>query len=380
MLLLRPSPPCTLIRTSRSIHTHLISQLLLFHMPSVDSLLNDIVSSFGLTKTSTDDVQNKFISEAKDLYPTMIKDLMAKSGISELENMSLLSLKNEALLSYVNNIVLIMLAHLERISEDADESSVESLKRRAVERTVEQRTCLEKGVKPLERKLTYQLDKMVRSFHKMEEDNAKMESKINKQVEEGEADSESEEEKPENGDAEDSEEEDDDALAYKPDAAALALLAKKPRRPEAKGAREEKYRPPKISAAAPPTAQFDDKATRQKSNRKLHSMEEFLQENSDMPQAESSIGATILGHGRGGVKTSRDRQKEREIQRYEETNFTRLPSTANKKSFKQKMAERANTFAGEDWSMFNNSRSIRDDTSRKRKAGSSWDRLKKKRT
>lgn len=107
-------------------------------------------------------------------------------------------------------------------------------------------------------------------------------------------------------------------------------------------------------------------------------MEEYLAESSDLPQAESSIGATIVDHGRGGVKTSRDKQKEKEIQRYEESNFTRLPSTATKKTFKQKMAERANTFAGEDWSMFNNKRDLKDGTSRKRKAGTAWDRVKRR--
>ncbi|KAM9917118.1 hypothetical protein OXX59_009553, partial [Metschnikowia pulcherrima] len=77
---------------------------------------------------------------------------------------------------------------------------------------------------------------------------------------------------------------------------------------------------------------------------------------------------------------SRDKQKEMELQRYEESNFTRLPSTATKKSFRQKMAERANTFAGEDWSMFNNKRDLKEGTSRKRSSGTAWDRVKRSRS
>lgn len=342
---------------------------------SVDSLLKDILSSLKQTETTIDDIESKFVDDENDLLPSMIKDLMQKSGMNGLENMSLLSLKNESLLSYAQNIILIILSHLNRIGEEVDIGNNDALKRRAVENTVMQRVCLEKGVKPLERKLTYQLDKMVRSYHKMEEDHLKMEAKIHEEVENGDADSESE-----SGESalqlDDSEEEDDDALAFKPDASALAKLSKDSRNPTR--GQDEKYKPPKISAAAPPSAKFDDKFSSRQNNRKLHSMEEYLQESSDLPQAESSIGATILGHGRGGVKTSKDRQKEKEIQRYEESNFTRLPSTANKKSFKQKMAERANTFAGEDWSMFNNNRSTRDNTSRKRKAASSWDRVKRR--
>lgn len=343
-------------------------------MSSVNELLKSIMASLEQTETSVKDVDTKYIEHEKEYLPTMIQDLIAKSPSSQLEGMSLLSLKNEALLSYVNSLVLVLLSHVERLRELALEAKVEALKRKAVESSVQQRVTLEKGIKPLEKKLTYQLDKMVRSFRKMEEDNARMEQKVAEDAENG-AESEEEEAAAEDSESEDSEE-DDDALSYKPDASGLKKMAKASL---AKGKAEGdgKYRPPKISAAAPPTNNFDDRAIPAKSKRKLQSMEEYLRESSDLPQAEASIGSAILGHGRGGVKTNRDSQKEREIQRYEEANFTRLPSTATKKTHRQKMAERANTFAGEDWSMFNNSRNLKEGTSRKRKAGTAWDRAKR---
>lgn len=343
---------------------------------SVDELLNGIILSLGQTETSVQSAQQKFITESKVLLPTMVKDLLAKSN-EELEGMSLLALKENALLSYVNNLVLILLTHLERLQEGADSDKLELMKLKAVQSTVEQRACLEKGVKPLEKKLSYQLEKMVRSFHRMEEDNAKLEAKINEQVENGAApleDSGSESDSQSDSDSE----EDDDALSYKPDSSALAKMSKKPYKNQSSKS-DEKYRPPKISAAAPPRT-FDDKAAPKNHTRKLQSMEEYLAESSDLPQAESSIGATILEHGRGGVKTARDSKREKEIQKYEESNFTRLPSTATKKTFKQKMAERANNFAGEDWSIFNNKRNLKDGTSRKRKAGTAWDRAKRRQT
>lgn len=352
-------------------------------MATVNDLLKGIVASLEQTEASVRAVDDKFIQNDEEFRPTMIKSLLEKSSSSgHLEGMSLLSLKNEALLSYVNSLVLVLLSHVERLRLLELEDKVAPLKRKAVESSVQQRVTLEKGIKPLEKKLTYQLDKMVRSFHKMEEDNARMEQKVAEAASNGSVEDEEEEnEDEEDEDEEDEEDEDDsdeDALSYKPDASALKKMAKASLAKNGKPAPGGKYRPPKISAAAPPT-QFDDRAISAKSKRKLQSMEEYLRESSDLPQMEASIGATILGHGRGGVKTSRDSQKEREIQRYEESNFTRLPTTATKKTHRQQMAERANTFAGEDWSMFNNNRSLKEGTSRKRKGGSAWDRAKRSR-
>lgn len=343
-------------------------------MSSMDELLGGIILSLEQTVASVESAESKFISESDQYLPTVIKDILSKTN-SELEGMSLLALKNSTLLSYVNNLVLIILSHLERMGENADTEKVETLKTKAVEASVQDRVSLEKGIKPLEKKLTYQLDKMVRSYHRMEEDNAKMEAKIN-QAEETLA---NQLESASDLDSEDSSE-DDDALSYKPDAAALAKMAKASKYARKDRDSDDKYKPPKISAAAPPLAQFSDRAGPKQSTRKLQSMEEYLAESSDLPQTESSIGATIMDHGRGGVKTSRDRQKEKDIQRYEESNFTRLHSTVTKKTFKQKMAERANTFAGEDWSMFNNKRNFKEGTSRKRKSGTAWDRVKKRHT
>lgn len=348
-------------------------------MSTLEELLGGIITSLEQTQDAVETVLNKHIKEDPAYIPTMIKDLLSKAEGNKVEGMSLLSLKSESLLSYVNNLVLVLLSHLERLEKSGNNEKIEKLKASAVEGTVQQRVCLEKGIKPLEKKLTYQLDKMVRSFHRMEEDNEKMETKINEKVENGIDGSESSE-----SESSLESESEDDALSYKPDASALANMSKRDKKDRRGKDKEEKesdgkYRPPKISAAAPPST-FNDRAGPKHNVRKLQSMEEHLAETSDLPQTESSIGATIVDHGRGGVKTSREKQKEKEIQRYEESNFTRLPSTATKKTFKQKMSERANNFAGEDWSMFNNKRNLKDGTSRKRKTGTAWDRVKRRRT
>lgn len=340
---------------------------------SLDELLSDITVSLAQTQKAVESTQTRYIDEAQLLLPSMIQQIVAE-GNQELEGMSLLALKNNSLLSYVNNLALVILSHLTRLQEE----NTEDAKTAAVKGSIEQRVTLEKGIKPLEKKLAYQLDKMVRSFHRMEEESDKVEKKLNDGIQEGDLTGEQENSGSDSSDSE----EDEDNLSYRPDAAALAKMA--PKKALSKSAREsesnEKYKPPKISAVAPPSANFDDRAGPKKQTRKLQSMEEYLAETSDLPQAESSIGSTIVDKGRGGVKTARERQKEKEIQRYEESNFTRLPSTATKKSFKQKMAERVNNFAGEDWSMFNSNRDMKEGTSRKRKAASAWDRAKRKQT
>ena len=72
--------------------------------------------------------------------------------------------------------------------------------------------------------------------------------------------------------------------------------------------------------------------------------------------------------------------RKNEIQTYEEDNFVRLPTSQTKKSFKEKQRDIRNQFAGEDWSMFNNNKDVtRQGTSRKRKATTVWDKVKKRR-
>ncbi|OBA22856.1 hypothetical protein METBIDRAFT_35197 [Metschnikowia bicuspidata var. bicuspidata NRRL YB-4993] len=347
-------------------------------MSSLEELISGIVGSLSQTKSSVESAHTKYIDDAQLLLPDTIKQISKNTEVS-LEGMSLLSLKSSSLLSYVNNLVLVILSHLERLRDD--KTDIEALKLEAVMATVKQRVTLEKGIKPLEKKLSYQLDKMVRSFHRMEEESVKASQKIAEEAEHQQSSKRSARNASGSDSDSDEDSDEEDALSYRPDAAALAKLA--PSNKSGKPIKEsstEKYKPPKISAVAPPTAAFDDRAAPKQNNRKLQSMEEYLAETSDLPQAESSIGATIVGHGRGGVKTSRDKQKEMEVQRYEESNFTRLPNTATKKSFRQKMAERANTFAGEDWSMFGNKRDLKEGTSRKRASGTAWDRVKRSRS
>lgn len=333
---------------------------------SLDEVLKVITSAFKATKESIADLESQ-VDNALN-HPALIKSLLEKLGTSSPENVSLLSLKNSSLLSYINNLAIIVLAHLERIKEGNNFDDVNQIRHEAIERSIVQRACVEKGVKPLERKLNYQFDKMVRTFTRMEEDESRRIEKLNDDRNNDSLASASEE------DDNESEEEDGDAMSYRPDIRSLMQLRTKKKLEENSNDRAEKYVPPKISAVAPPSI------TKPKDGqvRKLQSMEEYLAETSEAPQFETSIGSTIVGHGRGGVKTKHERNKELEIQRYEEENFTRLPSTMTKKSAKGRHKDMVDNFAGENWSMFNNSNTM-DATSRKRKPKTAWDKIKKQR-
>lgn len=333
----------------------------------VNQVVKDIAAAARSTRESVDMLHASLDAPVAPL----ISDLLAKDGKSaaDIEGVSLLLLKNQALLLYLNNVALVVLGHLHRLQD----ASAQDLVGEAVKRLVVQRVTLERGVKPLERKLAYQLDVMLRSYNRMlaQEKASRENSQARPGLELGLALEEEDDEEKQD------EEEEDDNLAYRPDAAALAKLTVK----SGEGAKsDEKYRPPKILAAAPPTKLGKREQEPVERNRKLQSMEEYLHEQSDMPAQSSSIGATIVGHGRGGVKTDHDKKREMEIQRYEESNFTRLPTTQTKKTFKQKQRDAANQFGGEDWGMFNegNQRNIESDTLRKRRPQLAWDRAKRR--
>lgn len=93
---------------------------------------------------------------------------------------------------------------------------------------------------------------------------------------------------------------------------------------------------------------------------------------------EKSIGSTIINNGRD-MKSRKQMEKEAEIQRYEEENFTRLPATKTKEDKRARAKRMRNEFMGEDWSMFDNNMNP-DEASgaKKRKRLSAWERAKRK--
>jgi len=248
----------------------------------------------------------------------------------------------------------------------------------AVKELVKIRVLLERGVKPLEGKLKYQIDKVIAAASSSTPDDT-IPATMTKETEARNGQGSDIDSSDEDGDGI---EHDDDGhedyshrqklrpeaaatpapvstiarkeLAFRPNPAALLkpsapALSSLPTTNPSDGI----YRPPRISATTMPEPNKPaekDKPLRRKS----HMLDEFVaDELSTAPIAEPSIGSTIIDSGRV-VKTARDRREERERQEYEENNFVRLPKIGKKEAreLKRRGGREANGMGGEDWSSF----------------------------
>ncbi|CCE64254.1 hypothetical protein TPHA_0H00440 [Tetrapisispora phaffii CBS 4417] len=364
-------------------------------MSELESILKQINESLDSTSESIDKLKAVYgdgTTGAGDEVRSKIERNILNGAASE--NVSLLSLKNGSMLGYVSSLLMVIGNKLDVNTEDETCGA-------AREKAIESRVVLERGVKPLEKKLGYQLDKLTRAYTRIEKEYLDAEARTLEK---------SHSKKGSDGSDKDAQSESDSSsdeeLSYRPNAAGLTKStktssrgSKAPINEESLSAAEESegedkkggvYKPPKITAMLPPQQRhFEDKFNAQehkdRSNRsRMQAMEEYVKESSEQPDWESSIGANIVNHGRGGIKSLRDTEKERKVTTYEEDNFTRLNTVGNKlERRKQKQRERmakVNMIGGEDFSIFNSKRKFEDSTSRRgnKKSHTAWDRAKRK--
>lgn len=290
------------------------------------------------------------LSSAADSVPDSSTTIPPADGIS------LLDVKNELLLSYLQNLAFLILLKLRhRNGSDGAESSESDLDEQVVKKLVELRVYIEKGVRPLENRLKYQIDKVLRAA-----DDAARAVEQQKAAEKKKAAAERSSD--EEDESEDSEaESDEDAgvslktmeeisdLQYRPNPSSLV-------RPEADGYAEDDskdtsgvYRPPRIAATAMPTTERTTRGERKP--QKSATLDEFVAtELSSAPIAEPSIGSTIVAGGRRGM-TEKERAELRERREYEETNYVRLPKESKKERAKKARGNRQDAlgFGGEEW-------------------------------
>ncbi|KAF8421486.1 hypothetical protein EV426DRAFT_536295 [Tirmania nivea] len=272
---------------------------------------------------------------------------------------SILDLKNEAMLSYLHNIVYLVLLRLRSANgeEGVDIAT-------CVEQLVELRALLEKGVKPVEGKLRYEIEKVVR--RSVDAEVAAQGKGGNEKKGCGEEDESEDEDGEEEGAEEEKENRDD--LAHRPN---VGVLTKPNNAPTTASSTKSTtttttpsdgiYRPPRIAAVSMPTLPNYSLSTNttttltSRLNKKSHNLDEFIaSELSSAPLAEPSIGSTIVSSGRG-IKTSQIRRQEAERTEYEENNFVRLPKLSKKEASQKRRREGmsgANSFGGEDWRSF----------------------------
>lgn len=282
----------------------------------------------------------------------------AAPGLANIEHpkdgISLLDVKNEVLLSYLQNLVFLILLKIRnsKSSDNADNSEIDESVR---SKLVELRLYLEKGARPLEEKLRFSIERFLRTASDAQrEEKAKEESeRLN-----GKTGSESDESDSESGSADESESKDAEPASSRKSGDLKAapkfgsLIDDVTARPaQRENAPSGVYRPPKRERQVMDAPG----ARREKTDRRpvrSRTVEEFVNsELSAAPLAEPSIGTTIVQGGRK-MKTADDRKEEAERREYEEMNFVRLPTASKKdKAKKARQDGRAGRmqFGGEEW-------------------------------
>lgn len=287
-----------------------------------------------------------------------------ESILPPANGISLLNVKNELLLSYIQHLTFLLLLKLRQsprvkdiVKPEADDVEQEAV----VKKLVELRVYLEKGVRPLEGRLKYQIDKVVNAVEdadraaqqqqqqtsKLTNGTKKTKSKRQSGDEPGASSDDSDADSQADSDA--SSEPEIDELSYRPNPAAFrraAVPESAKDEPRAKG--DGIYRPPRIAptAMAEPTRGKEQRESRRPM--KSATMDEFIaNEYSTAPMAEPSIGSTIVSGGRH-TKSRKEREEEAEKRDYEETNLVRLPKQSKKERAKMGGNKRDN-FGGEDW-------------------------------
>ncbi|KAI0462240.1 hypothetical protein LJB42_004328 [Komagataella kurtzmanii] len=338
--------------------------------------MEELIETIGASVETTEKSLKEMLGSLDSELPEIIKAVKGEG--SDVEGVSLLDLKNSAIASYVNSLILIILTNIERMKLNGKDEEFNFQRESIVKNSTVQRVTLDKGVKGLEKRLQYQIEKMVRAYTRMEQDEKDLKEKQTQQLDEDGEEKEVDEAEDEE---EEEEEEEEEGMSYRPNPSAMLEKLKSSTSKPLPSGSSDKYRPPRIAAVAPPSSEANQERSKRK-HKKLQSMEEYLQETNEAPMLTESVGSNIMAHGRGGVKTSRERDREEEIREYEETNFTRLPTSVTEKSKKQKKDHRLNTFAGEDWSFFGKDRDEdMKKSARKNKntASSAWERAKRRR-
>lgn len=284
------------------------------------------------------------------------------------DGISLLETKNELLLSYLQNLAFSILLKTRvqsrrfrsHTSEEQDPEAHEeendeerSLRNEVTRNLVELRIYLEKGVRPLESKLRYQIDKLVSAANEAEVV-SKAATTGKPPVQNGTRKRASTADVGDEDQNDDSDDDDIDPtagtlaarstttpipisdLSHRPNPSAFARpsLQQTTRSTTATTSADFRpmnsgpYRPPRITPTALPTTTTTTTSSSQKASarqRTSHMLNDYIREEmDDAPLPQPSIGA---GTGLRG----REREKEEERRRYEETRLVRLPEEKKKK-------------------------------------------------
>jgi U3 small nucleolar ribonucleoprotein protein LCP5 len=257
------------------------------------------------------------------------------------EGISLLDVKNELLLSYLQNLVFLILLKIRARSqgdEKEDNAETPNLQQEITKKLVELRVYLEKGVRPLENRLKYQINNIIKTA----DDATRKATQATQKPAAQRSMRKSNADDSDVSDAEsagtDQTEEDMDETTARPNAASFVREKTATDKRAAESAKDGIYRPPRITPMAMATTERKEEKERRPG--RSATIDEFVaNELSTAPIAEPSIGSTIVAGGRR-VKSERERREETERQDYEESNFVRLPAKSKKDQAKERGRER----------------------------------------
>ena len=301
------------------------------------------------------------------------------------DGITLLTTKNEIFLAYLQALTLRNLSVIRSIKYGSDVEITQKLSNDFTKKLVEHRVYLERGVRPLEQRIKYQVDRVIKAADDEERIEARQIVTNNGTLKRSNVvdlgDKADKEDSDEDDSDESFEEEDQiDAASFKPNVLTMQNKATDLRDTRrASGNEDGAYRPPRISATSMPTTQG-----RERTERKPHrsvTLDEYVNtELSAAPQAEPSIGSNITAGGRKNPK-ARQVAEEKERQEYEETHLVRLPPESKKERAKKraKYGDSARSFGGEEWRDIGQSADRIGDLTRKRGKDSALDKSRKRR-
>ena len=282
---------------------------------------------------------------------------------------SLLDAKSEIFLSYLQALALRNLHVIRSFRDGASVEDVLALSDEITAKLAEHRVYLERGVRPLEQKMKYQIERAVHLAGEEERGAVRREKQMKSKnsVEDGDG------EGVDSGSSSDDSDDEGDAHTSNANATAFrpgTFAAPQTPADSARNFRSRDgavYRPPRISATSMPTTEsHDSKPTKPARSRTL---DEYIStELSAAPAAEPSIGSTIAASGRR-TKNTQEVAREKERRDYEETHLMRLPPESKKERAKQKARERRSGFGGEEWQGLGESADRIGEVTRRRKVG-----------
>ncbi|CCU82813.1 unnamed protein product [Blumeria hordei] len=267
---------------------------------------------------------------------------LSKIPAAPKDGISLLDAKNELFLSYLQNLVFLITLKIRNSYKETDGIS-ESLEDSVVKKLVELQLYIEKGVRPLENRLKYQIEKVIQAHDDSKRIEDVKHSKIHGKP--------TQISKQEHSQIESDDDSEDNAtsiapviqdLQYRPNPTALIPKTSTFVEKSEGGV----YKPPRIQATSMPTTTRREKEN--KKPMKSATIDEFI--NNEMgtaPISMPSVGSTILGGGRT-INSDKQRNEEKERREYEERNYVRLPKESKKERAK-KGGKREAGYGGEEW-------------------------------